>query len=452
MVETAEQEKVHEPLQTLYAALREGDHNEVERLLGEMHPAEIANLLESLPTDERGIVWELVNPEVDGEVLAYVNDNVRATLISGMDSDELVAAAERLETDDLADILPEMPEEVIQQVLATLDEQNRLRLESVLSYPEDSAGGLMNVDAVTVRADITLDVVLRYLRFRGNIPETTDSLMVVNREGKYLGLLSLIDLLTRSPDLTVAEVLNREVEGIPAETPAQEVANLFERRDLVTAPVVNDEGKLLGRITIDDVVDVIRDEADHSFMSMAGLTEEEDIFAPVIASSRRRAVWLGVNLLTAFLASWVIGLFDATIEKLVALAVLMPIVASMGGIAGSQTLTLVIRAMALGQLGPSNRRQLLAKELTVGFLNGFIWALVVGMVAAAWFRSEWLGFIIGTAIVMNLVVAALAGAAIPIILRRFGADPALAGSVVLTTITDVVGFLAFLGLAALFLV
>lgn len=452
MVETAEQDKTETRVQAVYDTLHGGELSDVDRLVHEMHPAEVASLLEALPVEERGVVWDLVKSELGGDILTHVNENVRATLIRDMEPDEVIAATEHLDPDDLADIIPELPDETIQQLLTTMDEQNRQRLEAVLSYEEDTAGGLMNVDTITVRAAITLDVVLRYLRRLGTIPETTDSLMVVDREGRYLGLLPLTDLLTRDPGLSVAEVMNPDVEGITADTPANEVAKLFEYRDLVTAPVVNEEGKLLGRITIDDVVDVIRDEAEHSFMSMAGLNEEEDMFAPVVTSTRRRSVWLGVNLLTAFLASWVIGLFDATIEQLVALAVLMPIVASMGGIAGSQTLTLVIRGMALGQISHSNARKLLVKELTVGLLNGMVWALVIATVATLWFDSEPLGLIIGAAIVVNLLVAALSGATIPLLLRRLGVDPALAGSVVLTTVTDVIGFFVFLGLAALFLV
>lgn len=444
--------KTPDRLQLFYEALQSGTLTQVHRMLGEMHPAEIALLLESLPAEERSTVWELVNPEVAGDILIQVGENVRASLIRQMASHELVAATEGLDPDDLADLLPEMPEEVIQRVLTSMDEQERQRLEVVLPYPEDSAGGLMNVDTVTVRANITLDVVLRYLRRRGEIPETTDQLMVVNRDGRYLGLLGLIDLLTHDPALTVAEVMSRDVEAIAADTPAEQVAKLFERRDLVTAPVVNDEGRLLGRITIDDVVDVIREEAEHSFMSMAGLREEEDVFAPVISAARRRAVWLGVNLLTAFLASWVIGLFDASIQKLVALAVLMPIVASMGGIAGTQTLTLVIRGIALGQVGGGNAFRLLRREISVGLLNGLVWATVIALIAALWFRDDGLGVVIACAMVINLVVAALAGATLPLLLRRLGADPALAGGVILTTITDVVGFLSFLGLATLFLV
>ncbi|MCW8827917.1 MAG: magnesium transporter [Gammaproteobacteria bacterium] len=452
MADAAEKDTAHDRLNNLQLALQQDDIAQVRLILHELHPAEIALLLESLPHEQRTIVWDQVDPAFDGDILLYVNDNLRASLIRDMESHELVAAAESLAPDDLADLLPEMPEDVIQQILQNLDEQHRERLEAVLPYPEDTAGGLMNVDTITIRADISLEVVMRYLRFIGTLPETTDSLMVVDREGKYLGLLPLTTLLTENPAASVGKVMNRDIDGIGADTPTQEVATLFEHRDLVTAPVVDESGKLLGRITIDDVVDVIRDKADHDFMGMAGLTEEEDIFAPVITSSRRRAVWLGINLLTALLASWVIGLFEATIQQLVALAVLMPVVASMGGIAGSQTLTLVIRAMALGQVSSSNARRLLNKELTVGLLNGIIWAVVLALVAGFWFNNAALALVIGAAIVINLFIAALSGATIPLMLRKVGADPALAGSVVLTTVTDVIGFFAFLGLAALFLV
>jgi len=451
MSEVTEQDKASDRLQPLRAALHEGSLTHVHHLLNEMHPAEIALLLESLPGPERITAWELVNPELDGDVLTHVNDDVRATLIREMDSHELVAATEGLDADDLADLLPEMPDEVIQQILNTMDAQHRQRLEAVLSYEEDTAGGLMNVDTITVREAINLDVVLRYLRWHGEIPETTDSLLVVGRGGRYLGLLSLTDLLTRSPELSVTEVMIRDVDGINAATPAREVANLFERRDLISAPVVDDEGKLLGRITIDDVVDVIREEADHSMLSMAGLSDEEDLFAPAIATSRRRAIWLGINLFTAFLASWVIGLFEHTIEQLVALAVLMPIVASMGGIAGSQTLTLMIRGMAQGVVSSSNARRLLLKELAVGGLNGLLWALVIAAAAMLWFQNGGLGATIAAAIVINLAAAAITGVTLPHILHKMGIDPALAGPVILTTVTDVIGFFSFLGLATVFL-
>jgi magnesium transporter len=304
---------------------------------------------------------------------------------------------------------------------------------------------------VTVRANVSLDVVLRYLRLRGEIPELTDSLFVVNRFDHLQGLLPLRTLLTRDPDASVAEVMERDVEGIPATMKSADVARLFQDRDLVSAPVVDENNKLLGRITVDDVVDVIRDEGDHNIMSMAGLDEEDDIFAPVITSARRRAVWLGINLATAFLASWVIGLFEATLDKVVALAVLMPIVASMGGIAGSQTLTIMIRGLALGQVGSSNARSLMTKEIQVSIMNGLIWSVVVAVIAMAWFQSTDIGLIIGAALIINLIFAAVAGFAIPLLLKRAGVDPALAGTVLLTTVTDVVGFIAFLGLGTWYL-
>jgi magnesium transporter len=305
----------------------------------------------------------------------------------------------------------------------------------------------MNTDTVTVRANVTLDVVLRYLRMKGDIPALLDSLFVVNRYDRYLGVLPLSVVVARDPDLTVAEVMEYSVEGILAQTPAAQVAKLFEDRDLVTAPVIDEHGKLLGRITIDDVVDVIREQAEHSVMSMAGLTEEEDIFAPVLPAARRRATWLGANLCTAFLAATVVGQFEATLQQVVALAVLMPIVASMGGIAGTQALTLVVRGLALGQVGKRNARVLMQKELAVGAFNGLVWSLVVATIAIAWFGDLKIGAIIAAALIINLLCAALAGVGVPLIMRRLGIDPALAGPVVVTTVTDCMGFFAFLGLA-----
>lgn len=449
---SSQQQDTHNTLlETISDSLRDEQPEKIIELLSDMHPAEIAHLLESLPGNQREKVWPYVPEDSDGEILLHLNDEARAALIDKMETEELVAATETLDTDDLADILPEMPQDVIQEILLSLETQERVRLKSVLSYDEDSAGGLMDLDTIIIRADITLDVVLRYLRRKGSLPKGTDNLFVVDRENYYLGLLPLSLILTNDPQLLVSELMISNIEGIVADKHAREVANLFEHRDLITAAVVDEENHLLGRITIDDVVDVIRDEADHSLMSMAGLNEEEDMFAPVFTSTRRRSIWLGVNLLTAFLASWVIGLFGATIEKMVALAVLMPIVASMGGIAGSQTLTLVIRGMALGQIGKSNSRRLLLKEMWIGVWNGLIWAIVIAGVAGLWFQSTLLGFIIAAAIVINLIVAAISGATIPLLLKRFGADPALSGSVVLTTVTDIVGFLAFLGLATIYI-
>lgn len=452
MAETQEQEKSQKRLQSFADALESGRLVTIRRMVNELHTAEIAHLLESLPPSERELVWEMVDPEKDGDILSYVNDDVRAKLIHQMETEELVAAAESLETDDLADILQDLPDMVIHEVLQSMSEQDRFRLEAVLSYPEDTAGGLMNIDTVTVRPNVTIDVVLRYLRLRGQLPEMTDHLYVVNRSDKFLGLLPIADIVTKDPTLMVGQVMVHDFEPIPATMSAKEVAGLFEKRDLITAPVVDEEGRLLGRITIDDVVDVIRDEAEHSIMSMAGLDEEDDIFAPVVVSSRRRGIWLGINLVTALIASWVIGQFDATIEKVVALAVLMPIVASMGGIAGSQTLTLVIRGMALGHIGPANARRILTKELAVGGLNGLLWAVIVAVVSTLWFQNYMIGVIIAAAMLINLVAAALAGATIPLLMRRMGIDPALSSSVVLTTVTDVVGFFAFLGLATLVLI
>ena len=451
MPQEQEQDTNRERLQAFSQLLEEGTLAQVERELRHLHPAEIAHLMESLPHEQRDIVWDLVHPENEGDVLVHVNDDVRARLIREMDNSELLAAAEGLDTDELADILSHYPDDVTEQVLDAMDKQHRQRLEAVMSYPEDSAGGLMNTDTITVRADIELDVVLRYLRRIGELPEMTDQLIVSDRHGRYLGLLPISTLLVNDPETRVAEVMDRSQDGIPADMSARDVATLFEKRDLVSAPVVGEGGMLLGRITIDDVVDVIRDEAEHSLMSMAGLSEEDDMFAPVVTSSRRRTVWLGINLLTALLASWVIGLFGATIEKQVALAILMPIVASMGGIAGNQTLTLMIRGIALGQVSRGNARRLLNKEMLVGMLNGFTWALIISAIVILWFDDLLLGVIIAAAMLINLIVAALAGATIPLLLQRLGIDPALAGGVVLTTVTDVVGFLSFLGLAAMVL-
>ncbi len=439
-------------LQRLQDILDSGAVREAGRLLKSLAPAEIAHLLEALPPAEREILWGLVDEKYDGEVLLLVTDAVRADLIRRMDPEEILAATENLDLDDLVDLVQDLPSAITREVISSLDVQRRNRLEAVLPFPEDTAGGLMNTDTVTVRPEVTLDVVLRYLRRLGaQVPRDTDLLFVVNREDEYLGALRLSDLVTGTPDDTVAEAMTLDVKAFGVNTPDHEVAQRFERFDLVSAPGVDDAGRLVGRITIDDVVDLIREEGEHQFMGRAGLSEDEDMFAPVISSTRRRAVWLGVNLLTAFLASWVIGLFAATLERVVALAVLMPIVASMGGVAGSQTLTLAIRGIALGQLSGKNARYLIRKELAVGALNGLVWALVVGAVAGIWFADPRIAGLIGAAIVINLLAAAFSGALLPLLLHRVGIDPALAGSVLLTTVTDVVGFLAFLGLATLVL-
>lgn len=451
MTTTQHTEEHTDTLQRVIEMLRSNDIEAVKSLLTDLHPAEIAHLLESLPSDQRTLIWEQIPRELDGEILTSLNEEVRTAFIHKMPSEELVAATESLDTDDLADILPEMPADAAQELLLTMEQTDRDRLRSVLSYEEDTAGGLMDLDIITIRAEIQLDVVLRYLRRLEEMPPSTDKLFVIDREGHYLGHLTLTTLLVSNPQVLVKDLMLTREEAIPAEMSEREVASRFEKRDLISAPVVDVNGILIGRITIDDVVDVIRDDAEHSMMSMAGLTEEADMFAPIILSTRRRAVWLGISLVSALMAASVIHLFEGTIEKFVALAVLMPIVASMGGIAGSQTLTLVIRGVALGQVSGSNARQLLIKELSVSGLNGVLWAIVLGLIAWSWFDDMKLGIVIGVAIIINLIVSAIAGATIPLILRRIGADPALGGSVVLITITDVMGFFAFLGLATIFL-
>jgi magnesium transporter len=451
MADSIHHEKSARQLKLLSQALDSGRLGPVRRLVNTLAPAEIGHLLESLPPGKREVVWGLVDAEDDGEVLLHVGDEVREALIADMDTEELVAAVEDLDIDDLADLVEDLPDQVIEEVLKSMDRENRERLEQVLSYPEDTAGRLMNPDVVTVRADVSVDVVLRYLRLRGELPEHTDHLFVVSRRHQYLGRLSLAALVTHDPGTRINELIDDEQPAIPVETSANSVANQFSDHDWISAPVVDGNNILLGRITIDDVVDIIREQAEHQVLSAAGLDEEEDLFSPVPRAARRRAVWLGINLATAFLASWVIGLFEATLEQVVALAVLMPIVASMGGIAGTQTLTLMVRGLALGQVGFGNMRALLAKELLVGLFNGVGWAVVVGTLSGLWFADLRIGLVIAAAMGINLIVAALAGVAVPLMLKRMAVDPALAGGVVLTTVTDVIGFLAFLGLGTLIL-
>ncbi len=451
MTEVVFEEHHARQIHRITEALDTGTLARVRRMIATLSGAEIAELLESLPPVKRLAVWELVDPEHDGEVLVEVNDEVRVQLIRDMDETELVTAIGSLDIDDVADILEDVPDAVVREVLSSMDRQNRDRLVQVLQYDEDSAGGLMNPDLVTVRQDVSLDVVQRYLRARGELPEMLDQLFVVNRNGKYLGTLSLVDLLTKDPEQSVADTINLDIQAIPVTLSANAVAREFTHFDLISAPVVDAENNLLGRITIDDVVDVIRDEAEHLVLAVAGLDEEEDMFAPVIKTTLRRTIWLGVNLLTAFLAAWVIGNFEATLDKVVALAILMPVVASMGGIAGTQTLTLMIRGMALGQIGSANSVYMLRKELAVALLNGLIWSMVVGLVAVLWFDDWSLGLVIGCAIAINLICGAFAGVVVPMVLKRLSIDPALAGGVVLTTVTDVIGFLAFLGLGTLLL-
>lgn len=438
-------------LEAVRQALALGKLKRVGKLLQRMHPAKVAGLLEALPPVERRAAWSMLETERSGKVLTYLHDEIRGALALELDLEDLIASAEQLELDDRVDLIQSLPDDLGNKLLHASNAAQRQQLESMLSYPEDSAGGLMNADPILVRADVKASAVLRYLRLLEKLPPQTDMLMVVDRKGQYQGALRLSSLVTADLDQRVAELMHSDIAGIAVNTSSREVARLFQDLDLLSAPVVDEHNRLLGRITVDDVVDLIREDSERALMQMAGLDDEADIFAPVLVSSRRRAVWLGINLITAFSAAWVIGLFQATLEQLVALAVLMPIVASMGGIAGSQTLTLVIRGLALGQVQKGNIRILLNRELGISILNGMLWSVVIALLAVLWFGDWGIGAVLGVAILVNLLCAALAGWGIPLLLARMGIDPALAGSVILTTVTDVVGFFAFLGLATLLL-
>ena len=438
-------------LDAVRKALGAGRLKRVAKTLRRMHPAKVAGLLEAMPPEERSAVWSMVDTDRTGKVLTYLHDEIRDALAGELDLDDLVASAQHLELDDLVDLIQGLPAELGSRLMQSATGSRREQLESMLSYPEDSAGGLMNADAIEVRADVKVGTVLRYLRLLESLPPQTDMLMVVDRQGHYRGALRLGALIVAIPTRRVSELMQTDIAGIPVDTDSADVARMFQDLDLLSAPVVDANNRLIGRITVDDVVDLIRENSDRTMMQMAGLDDEADMFAPVLVSSRRRAVWLGINLVTAFLAAWVIGRFQATLSQLVALAVLMPIVASMGGIAGSQTLTLVIRGLALGQVQKGNIRILLNREVGVSILNGILWAVVIALLAVAWFGEWGIGAVLGAAILINLLCAALAGLAIPLILDRLGIDPALAGSVILTTVTDVIGFFAFLGLATVLL-
>ncbi len=438
-------------IDAVIAAINESDSVRLLKLIEPMEPVEIAHLLESIPDKLRAGLWKQVPEEAAGEVLVYLGEVARSSLVDNLDHVDVVYAAASLESQDLAEVIETLPEGIGDTIRESLDYHGLRRLEATLAFAEETAGRLMDTEAVSVRADVRLDTVLRYLRRREALPDHTVGFMVVNREGEFLGELPLSSLLTRQPDVLVSEVMDEDVIHVLPTVSQKELARLFRDYDLVSVAVVDEDNRLIGRVTIDDVVDVMDEMADHQIMSAVGLEDEEDLFAPVLPSTRRRALWLGINLATAFLAAWVIGLFEATLDKVVALAVLMPIVASMGGIAGSQTLTLIIRGDAQGKISSSNTRWLALKETTISMLNGVLWALVVGLLSFIWFRDYRISLILGVAMIANLFTAALAGIMIPLTMRRLGIDPALAGSVVLTTITDVVGFFCFLGLATLFL-
>ncbi|MDB9864892.1 magnesium transporter [Candidatus Thioglobus sp.] len=439
-------------LQNLMISLEASNHDEAKYQIKELHPGEIARLLEAIQPKDRAVIWPGIEISIQGEVLKEVNEDVQSQLIGEMSVDDLVKATEKLDTDDLADIVPNLPESAVHSLLLTLDFKHRERLNKILSYPEDSAGGLMNTDFITVRPDVTIRAVIRYLRLLKEMPVDTDQIFVVDRDFNYLGSLLITTLLTEGPEQMVDSLTNNEAsKPINADTDESEVAILFEQRNLISAPVIDENNQLVGRITIDDVVDVIRDQAEHSVMSMVGLDEDEDVFAPIFQSSKRRSVWLGVNLITAFIAVYFIGLFEATLQQKIALAILMPVVASMGGIAGTQTLIIVTRGIATGRVTSANIKTLINKEVAVSGLNGIIWSVVIGLITYYWFSDLLLSLVIALAIITNLLVAAFSGAFLPLALTKLKIDPALAGGVILTTITDVIGFVAFLGLAALFI-
>jgi len=423
----------------------------LESLLDDLHPADIADILESLPVQKRLVLWDLVKSENEGDILIEVSDSVRQTLIADMDSTELLAAAEQLETDEIADIAPDLPEEVLKDLLENLDIQNRERLQSALSYPEDSVGSLMEFEITTIREDLTLEVVLNYLRKIKKLPNHTDKLFVVDKDGLILGVLPLERVIVNAPTTIVKNIMAKEVVLFKPEDLADEASNAFERYDLVTAPVVDENKKLVGRLTVEAVMDFIRQESDNEKFSMAGLREEEDIFSSIWKSVQNRWAWLAINLLTAFIASRVIGIFEGSIEKVVALAALMPIIASIGGNSGNQTTAMIVRALAIGQLTQSSIRSLLYKEISVALLNGLIWGSVVGLFAFYLYNNADLGFVMASAMVLNLILAAIMGVLMPLLMHRLGKDPAVGSSVLITAMTDSGGFFIFLGLATLVL-
>jgi len=457
ILENFENEHTSEQLQRLNNALQSGMFVQVRMMLNELPAADVAHFLESTPPKERNILWRLINTEREGQVLQFLDDEIRNEYAANMEPAALAAATRDLEIDDQADILGDLPAKIVKEVLASMRIQDRHRIEHALSYPEDSAGGLMNTDMVTVRPLVTIEVVMRYLRMKGELPNNTDSIYVVDNEDNFIGSVKLSSLITSQPEQTVNDVLDKNIIPIPVTMPDFEVARLFERRDLLSAPVVDKSNKLFGRITVDDVLDVIIEDADHSLMSMAGLDENDDTFAPIFTSAKRRAVWLGINLITVMIAAFVIGVFEHTIAAVTALAILLPIVPSMGGIAGTQTLTLVIRGLSVGHISKNNFRWLMMKELGVSILNGLLWAFVVGITVYLWFSfvqqspyATQLGITIAGAMTINLIAGATLGAILPMLMTKLKIDPALSGGVVLTTVTDMVGFFAFLGLATLF--
>ncbi|MFQ6372920.1 magnesium transporter [Shewanella sp. YIC-542] len=449
--DTPKQADTAELLERLNQALDSGRLVYIRHLLRQMAPSDIAHILESSPPKNRNMLWQLIDHENSGEILEELGEEMKDQLICMMSPKHLAQVTAGMDTDDLAYVLRSLPDSLYRQVLQAMSVQDRARVEQALSYPEDTAGSLMNTDTVVIRPDVTIAVVLRYLRQRKALPEATDTLYVADRRNILQGGITLAQLLTNPPSSTIGSLMNAQLEAVPVNLSASKTAQRFARHDWLSAPVVNSEGKLLGRITVDDVVDVIREDAEHSMMGMAGMDDDEDTFGPIVKSTLRRTSWLTISLFSALLAASVSNMFEGTLERHATVAILMTIVPSMGGVAGNQTLALVIRGIALGQLDKRNTRWLVGKELIIGLLNGIIWAGLIFTAVWLWKSDITLALLIAGAILINLTVAGLAGASIPVVLKRLRVDPALAGSMVLTTITDVIGLFAFLGLATLFL-
>lgn len=446
------EEDIEQLRQEISLALDAEDNTELSRLLAGVGIAETARLLDSLPSQQRDAIWPLLAPEELGAVLLETQDDVSNARLRQLEPEEIAAIVETMpDVDDQADIILALPTDKLARTLHTLDAHKRERLNAVLSYSEDTAGGLMNIDQVTIRADVSLDVVLRYLRMRGDLPDQTDQLFVTDRHDHFLGALYLRDLLTNDPDVRVSDIMRTDIDAMHAHMSDTEVAREFENYDLVSAPVVDEEHKLIGRITVDDVVDVIHEEHEEDIMRLGGVGGEDDFYSAIFTTARGRAVWLAVHLCAVLVGSAVIGLFRASIEEMVALAILMPIVAALGGTAGIQTLTVTVRAIAMRELASGNALRLIGKEVLVGGFNGLLFAVVVGAIAWTWFGDPMLGVVIGLAMISNLLIAGLAGSALPFILVRVGIDPAIASSPFLISLTDVMGFYVFLGLATLIL-
>ena len=424
--------------------------NQIRRLLSNMSPSEIAHALESSPPKQRNILFSLLKTEEEGDVLFELGEEIQQDLISNISNEELSEAVKELELDEIVDILQNLPEERMKKILSNMSKVDRKRIEMGLTFPENTAGGLLNTDVISVRPNNLIKEVISYLRDLGKLPENTDKIFVVNNENEYLGELSISQIITSNPSMIVREIMETEIPAINVDLDDKEVATLFERNDLISSSVIDENNKLIGRITIDDVVDVIREDADQNLLGMAGVAE--DTFAPPGRAAKSRVFWLSMNLITAFIAASTINIFQDVIDKIVYLAILMPIVASMGGVAATQTLTIVLRGLTLEQINSSNIKWLFKRELAVSILNGIVLSILVGIITFIWFQDVTISLLISSALVINLISAVIAGILVPLILRKFKQDPAIGGSVVVTTVTDVVGFFSFLGLATIYLI